>query len=144
MLGNIYYAFGLIIVVSLFTILLKFKQITNIREWHTKFKKVTGETPKEKDFRNKEESTLYSSFSSLLLIEFIWVVLGLLTNSWYVFLFLFLFTLIVNLLKKPIEFSLVDKFFGFLIVLLKIIIYLYLIINHYHLHIDTWSQIKAF
>ena len=70
MLWHIYYAFGLIIVVSLLTILIKFNQISNIREWYSKFKKVTGKTPKEKDFRSKEESVLYSSFSSVLLFEF--------------------------------------------------------------------------
>jgi hypothetical protein len=142
MLGHIYYAFGLIIVVSLLTILVKFKQITNIREWYTKFKKVTGKTPKEKDFRSKEESALYNSFSSLLLFEFTWTILGLLTNSWYVFLLLFIITLIINLLRKPIEFTFVDKMMGFLVILSKLMIYLYLVINHYHLHFDTWSYIK--
>jgi hypothetical protein len=142
MIGHIYYAFGLIIVVSLLTILIKFNQITNIREWYTKFKKVTGKTPKEKDFRSKEESALYNSFSSLLVFEFTWTILGLLTNSWYVFLLLFIITLIINLLRKPIEFTFVDKVMGFLVILSKLIIYLYLVINHYHLHFDTWSYIK--
>jgi|LakMenEpi03Aug12_release.lakeMendotaPanAssembly.Ray.scaffolds.fasta_scaffold54809_4 hypothetical protein len=142
MLGHIYYAFGLIIVVSLLTILIKFNQISNIREWYSKFKKVTGKTPKEKDFRSKEESVLYSSFSSVLLFEFSWTILGLLTNSWYVFLLLFIITLIINLIKRPIEFTFIDKVLGFIIILLKLLIYLYLVINHYHLHFDTWSYIK--
>lgn len=142
MLGHIYYTFGLIMIVSLLTILFKFNKISNIREWYTKFKKVTGKIPKEKDFRSKEESILYNSFSSLLVIEFTWTILGLLTNSWYVFLLLFTITLIINLIKKPIEFTIIDKILVFILILIKLLAYLYLVINHFHLHFNTWSYIK--
>ena len=142
MLGHVYYTFGLIIIVSLLTILVKFNKISNIREWYTKFKKVTDKIPKEKDFRSKEEYTLYNSFTSLIMFEFTWTILGLLTNSWYIFLSLFIITLIINLIRKPIEFTIIDKVLGFKLILIKLLIYLYLVINHFHLHIDTWSYIK--
>ena len=142
MLGHIYYSFGLLIIISLLTILIKFNQITNIREWYLKFKKVTNKTPKEKDFRNKEEFDLYKTFSSISLVDFIWTIGVLLTSSWYIFIFISIFTLVINFIKKPIEFTTIDKVIGFKVVLVKLLIYLYLIINHFHLHIDSWNYIK--
>jgi hypothetical protein len=143
MLGHLYYTFGLLIIISLLSILVKFDKITVIREWYIKYKKVTGKVPLKKEFRNKEESDLYNTFSSVLLLEFIWTMGGLLTGSWYIFIFMFIYTLIMNLIKKPIEFTFLGKVIFFKLFLLKLIIYLYLIINHFHLHLDTWSYIKT-
>lgn len=144
MLGHIYYAIGLFVLISLITYITKFKKITSVREWVEKFKTVTGKDPKKDDYRSKEELNLFLGISILSLGEVIWALGGLLTGSWYVFLSMFVYAIILNLLIKPIKFTLFGKIVILHFIVLKFLVYLYLIINHFHLHYDTLSIIKSY
>lgn len=144
MLGHIYYAIGLFVLISLITYITKFKKIPYVREWDEKFKTVTGKDPKKDDYRSKEELNLFLGISILSLGEVIWVLGGLLTGSWYVFLSMFVYAIILNLLIKPIKFTLFGKIVILHFIVLKFLVYLYLIINHFHLHYDTLSIIKSY
>ena len=88
MTGHLYYVFGLLITILMLFILTRFKKLSNIMEWYYKYNLVTGKPPIEKEFRSNEEFQLHNALSVSLLLEFIWVIGGLLTNSWYVFLIL--------------------------------------------------------
>lgn len=144
MIGHIYYAIGSFIIISILTILLKFKKIYSISEWVEKFKKVTRNNPEKKDFRDKDEYELYTGVIILSSIEFIWSLLGLLTNSWYIFLFLIILMTLSKSLLSLIKYTIIDKIISFSLILFKFLIYLYLIINHFHLHIDTINIIKSY
>jgi hypothetical protein len=144
MAGHIYYVFGLLITILMLFILTRFKKLSNIMEWYYKYNLVTGKPPIEKEFRSNEEFQLHNALSISLLLEFIWVIGGLLTNSWYVFLILFLSTILINFIKKPIEFTLIGRIISFIFILSKSVTYFYLIINHFHLHMDTWKLISNF
>lgn len=144
MLGHIYYAIGLFVLISLITYIIKFKKITSVREWVEKFKTVTGKDPKKDDYRSKEELNLLIGISTLSLGEVMWTLGGLLTGSWYVFLSIFVYDIILNLLINPIKFTLFGKIVILHFIVLKFLVYLYLIINHFHLHYDTLSIIKPY
>lgn len=144
MLGHIYYAIGLFVLVSLITYITRFKKIIFLREWVEKFKNVTGRDPKREDYRSEEELNLFIGISILGTVEFIWLFCGLLTSSWYVFLSIFVYAMILNLLIKPIKFTLFGKIIIFHFIILKFLLYLYLIINHFHLHYDILSIIKSY
>lgn len=142
MLGHIYYAIGLITLLSLMSIIVKFKKINSIREWFDRYKEITGKTPEKKDFRSKEENDLYNGALVLLTFEFIWVIGGLLTTSWYVFLSILLISIIIGSLVRPIRHSIVGRTITLLFLLFKFSVYLFLVINHFHLHYDILSLIK--
>ena len=97
MLGDIYYAIGLIAILVLFTKIMKFNKMNKVLEWLTKFKEITGKSPEDKDFRNKEEKDLFTGITALSSFEFIWVVVGLLTGNWLIFLLLIIYAFIINL-----------------------------------------------
>lgn len=142
MTGHIYYAIGLLVILSSLTMIMKFKKMNSIREWFDKYKVITGNSPEKADFRSKEESDLYRGISTLGIFEFMWVIGGLLTSSWYVFLSLFIYALIVGLIIKPFKYTFFGSIISIHFLLLKIVVYLFLVINHFHLHYDIFNIIK--
>jgi hypothetical protein len=142
MFGHLYYTFGLIISISILSLLFVFGKYIKMREWYSKFQKVTKERPIKDNFRTKEEHDLNLSYSILSVFEFIWVILGLLTASWYIFLTLLVISFTINFIIRPIQFTLIGKIIYFKMILLRFITYLFLIINHFHLHISLWDIIK--
>ena len=141
-MGNLYYSFGLIIILYSLSNILKFKQINSLKEWVFKFKKVTGSEPIDKDFRSKEELSLYRGLSVLSFIDFIWSIFGLLTNSWVIFLGILTLSFILRRITNSIKFSLIDKIITYIFYLAKFLLYLLLVINHFHLHYNILDLIK--
>jgi len=141
MLGHIYYAFGLIVLLISISMIMKFKKLNLIKEWRVKFKIVTGKDPQDKDFRDEEEKSLYNGMSMLSLIESIWVIIGLLTGSWFIFLSLLVYSTIINLINKPLKFTIVGKAISLKLLCIKALVYLFLILNHFHLHYDVLKLI---
>jgi len=142
MLGHIYYAIGLITVLIVLSMLMRFKKINSIREWFDKYKAVTGKAPEKKDFRSKEENDLYTGISVLAAFEFVWALGGLLTGSWYVFLSLIVYSIVLGFLIKPIRYSIIGRITALHFLILKFSVYLFLVINHFHLHYDILSIVK--
>ena len=60
-LSHIYYIFGIIVILSNISYILKFNKIFSVLEWYTIFKEVTGYKPKFNDFRKKEDYTLFTN-----------------------------------------------------------------------------------
>lgn len=141
-MGNLYYSFGLIIILYSLSNILKFKQINSLKEWVFKFKKVTGSEPIDKDFRSNEELSLYRGLSVLSFIDFIWSIFGLLTNSWVIFLGILTLSFILRRITNSIKFSLIDKIITYIFYLAKFLLYLLLVINHFHLHYNILDLIK--
>jgi len=134
--GNIYYLVGLIIfVLSLFNIF-SFYKIQEIKKWILSFKKISGKDPGDSDFKNKNDIKLVLSYSSIITLEFIWMVLGILTNSWYIFIGVILFSYLFNTFVNIIKIDIIQKYLGILIYLLRSAVILALIVNHFHLHIN--------
>ena len=142
MIGHIYYIFGLLIILSIISIIANFNKFYSIEEWYNKFKKVTGKYPEKKQFRNTEEYNLRLGTSILGYIEFTWLLLGILTSSWYIFIALFLYMTIISSIIKPIRFNIIGKVVSFHLILVRFSTYLFLVINHFHLHIDVLSIVR--
>jgi hypothetical protein len=144
MLSHIYYAIGVFILLFLIGQISMLKKIQSINEWVEKFKNVTKRNPKKNDYRSEEELNILLSVSFLSFIESIWIIFGLLTSNWYIFLFIFIYYLIINLLTRHIKFTLFGRIVILHFIIIKFLVYLYLIINHFHLHYDTLSIIKSY
>jgi hypothetical protein len=130
-LSHIYYIFGIIVLLSSLSYILKFNKIFSVLEWYTVFTEVTGSKPKFNDFRKKEDYTLFTNRNILSMFEISWILIGLFTSSWIFFLFIISYIIIVNLVFYKIKFSLISKISSFTFAIIRISIYSYLIINHF-------------
>jgi len=142
MIGHIYYTIGLIVVLSVLSMIMKFNKMNSIKEWFDKYKKITGKEPEKKDFRSKEENELYTGLSTLGVFEFIWALGGLLTGSWYIFLSLMIYAIIIGLIIKPFRYTFIGTLLSIHFLILKFFVYLFLVINHFHLHYDILGIVK--
>lgn len=136
MLGNIYYLIGLVVLILSISNIYGFYKINDIKSWIRSFKKISGTDPGPNEFRNPKDFKLLSSYSLSITIEFIWLVLGILTNSWYIYLGLIVSSYIYNGILSRITIDTIQKNLGLLFFIFKSLIILILIINHFHLHIN--------
>ncbi len=141
MLENLFYIVGLVVILSVLNIISKFKSIYSVREWEQKYKKVVGKIPVRSDYRSKSEYNLSRKMGILYLFEITWVIIGILTYNWYLFLGLIIFSFISGMILKPFRYTLVFKILSVLFLIIRLVLYTYLVINHFHLHIDTYEVI---
>lgn len=142
MIGDIYYVIGVLVLLSVISAIVRFNKLYSIKEWLEKYEKVIGRKPLKKDYRTKKEYSLSESSKILSAFEIVWVIIGLIfSNSWYVFLFIILVSYILSVILKPIKWTLIYKLSAFSFLLSKSLLYLYLIINHFFLHKETYVLI---
>jgi hypothetical protein len=141
MLGHIYYFFGLILFLINISIVSKFGTIYKIKEWVIKFKKVTSREPSQKEYKDKDFQ-YFSSYASISIMNFLWMFFGLITKSWYVFSFTIIINICVNLFTKHIgEFTIIGRILQLLKAIFTSLIIGFLVINHFHLHLDIYKMI---
>ena len=138
-LGHIFYAIGLIVALVLFSIISRFGEFYNTREWIVKYQLVTGKKPEKTDFRSEQEYSNFITLSLFDLFDFVWTFAGVLTSSWYIFASLLVWSIISNILRVKIKFEPLSRFLSFQLLCVKFISISYLIMNHFHLHQDIWK-----
>lgn len=144
LLSYIFYGFGFFIFLNSFVNLLRFNRVYFVDEWISKFKKVTGKKPMMNDFRSREDIKIYQNRSLFIVIEFIWICIGVFTNNWFIFITILIFGFLMNFITKPIKFNLLDKCLTFCYLSIKCLIYLFLFLNKFHLNLDILSIITSF
>jgi hypothetical protein len=144
MLSNLYYFFGIFILLSVISQLLKYNQIFSLSEWYEKFEKVTGKKPLKKDFRSESDWYIFMYRNPLLIFEGFWIIFGFITNNWFIFLFMVIYTKLIGFIFNKFKYNIISKYLYLNIFLIKIIIYGLIIINHFHLKLDLWIIFKDF
>lgn len=144
MIGNIYYTFGIVIILALFKVLTGFKSFYKVGEWQVKFQKVTKKKPFKSDFRTKEEYNLFQRSIIISLVEIAWVLLGLFTASWSVFLSIIILSQLLRFLFKPIKYTIPHFIASYTFFTLKLIVYCYLTLNHFFLHKEYLELLNYF
>ena len=144
MIGNIYYLIGVLVVLSTISSILKFGKLYSLKEWKEKYEKIIGRKPSKRDFRSKKEYSLSESSNILGLFELIWIIGGFFTASWYLFGIMILISYTLNVILNPIKFTILHKFVSFTFLLSRLCLYLYLIVNHFYLHQNTYSIVKSY
>ena len=142
MILNIYFIIGLLILVMSFSNMINFIKFFNIRNWALTFKRVTNKDVESKDFRTREDYNIFTIYSVFLFFEIIWLLFGIATSSWYMFLSLIILGLIVNFISKYSKFLLLSKIIGTIFSCLKFCLILFLILNHFHFHLDLLSLLR--
>jgi hypothetical protein len=141
MIGHIYYIIGLLVILSVISVLLKFTKFYSVKEWEEKYKKVVGKVPLRSDYRKIEEYHLSRKIGILYFFEILWIFAGLTTSSWYIFLSLILLPLIIGTIIKPFKFTLIFKILVLLFLIIRLGTYTFLVINHFNLHIDIYDLV---
>ncbi len=148
-MGDIFYIFGLLILVLNVYDFISYFKIIKIHNWATAFMKVNKRSPTKSDYDDETDYNLLVFVGTLGIVEFIWFVFGILSGSWKVFLLLLIFGSAITLLLKMVsKISIlgIRNFFiiiiGMSYLLMKNITILALIINHFHFHIDLLNILK--
>lgn len=144
MLSDIYYFIGIFILLSVLSNLLKFNRIFRIIEWYGKFEKVTGKKAKKADFREESEWISFYSRNMLLIFEGFWIIFGLITNNWFIFISLLVYGKIIGLMFLKIKYTIIGKYTYLHFYIVKALLYGFMIVNHFHLKWDLWKIFKDF
>jgi hypothetical protein len=140
MLANFYYFIGLFILICSFSNLINFFKFSKIRYWISTYQKVTNKDVSRKDFRTIEEYNIFTIYSVFTICEFFWFLIGLVSNSWYVFLPLIILSFATRFLARSLKHNFVYSTLGFTIQFIKFSTILILILNHFHFHLD-WIEL---
>lgn len=144
MLGHIYYSLGLISVFIICSMILKFRKNYSLSEWKEKYEKIIGRKPLKKDFRDKKEYYENIRLGILNFYEVGWVLIGLLSNSWFIFAGILIFSITISYFIKPFRYTILHKIFVFMFLLFRLSLYVFVITNHFFLHINLLDKIKWF
>jgi len=141
-MGHLYYLIGIFIWLAVLSNFYNLDKYYKIRNWISTFKKVTKKEPEVSDFREKSDHGVFSVFSSVSLLEFFWLLIGITSASWYIFCCL----LVLNFLTSAIVFGLptgiIGRYFLKVYFVLKLCMILGLILNHFHFHQDWLSLLS--
>ncbi len=132
MISNIFWFFGFIQFISLFVYIFRFRKINQSFEWNYKFKQIVGTNPIKQDFKNKESYNLFTNRVVLSLIEIIWIIFGLITNKWIIFLSILIILLTINFGLDKWRFSIIDNLVRFIFIVIRCLIYIVLSIQNFH------------
>lgn len=136
MLGHIYYFFGLIIFLSNLTLTMNILRLLKIKEWSVKFHKVSGRHPIKSDFRDNQYEQFVMA-NSVWVLTFFWIFFGLVTKSWLLFLILLILNFLVTFISKSLgQFNFLSKMLEVFRIIINTSIIGFLIINHFHLHMN--------
>jgi hypothetical protein len=139
---NIYYIIGLLALLACSIIVFKFNRFYYLREWIFKFKKINGKTPKLNEFRSKSDYNDFISLSVSSMVLTIWIIIGLFTNNWFIFLSLIIINMLVDLTIP--KWNIIHKSITFLKSFIYLIIVLFLILNNFIWKLDILQFFNNF
>lgn len=135
MLGHIFYFIGLFVFIISISKSISYFRFIDIKEWFLAYIKVTEKEPEKKDYRSEKEYNLFIGFGCVVLLETFWLICGILSKNWMIFLSLIIIRSILSMIINKLPYS-SQKFFGTLIGFIISGIILLLVVNHFHLHLD--------
>ena len=140
MLGDIFYVFGLFLFFLTLTKSFAYFKFIDVKEWIIKFTEKIKRTPIKSDYRSLQEYNMMVSFGLIMVFESLWFILGLLTSNWKIFGIVLLFNMLSKVIIDKLPFP-VQKVVGSLLSIIRSILIIVLVINHFHLHYDLYSLI---
>ena len=143
MISDLFYIIGLFILIISFSNAINFIKFNSIRRWALTYRKVTGSDVLKKDFKSNEDYNIFTIYSLFLVVESIWFIIGLISASWYVFLLLLCVSLILILINKYFGYNIIFTTIGFIFSFLKFPVILFLILNHFHFHLDILTYLES-
>jgi len=94
-----FYGIGLLIIILNIVILLNHNIIFDTADFIFKYRKITGNKPCIKDFKGNFSYELMLFWSSTVIFSTTWIVIGLFTNNWLIFLCMIIGNIFFNKLS---------------------------------------------
>lgn len=140
-LSHLFYFSGLLLFLANIGLLTKINSILKVQSWSRAFSKVTKKQPEKSDMQSEQYKDLMN-YNSVILADFFWVFFGIITSNWKFSLLTIAIMLIFNFLLNLSNNKLFLKSFNFLKLILMTVSIGLLVINHFHLHMDLFEEIK--
>jgi hypothetical protein len=140
MLATIYYFTGLLLILMNINLVINLPKYLYLREFVTKFKKVTKKQPTESDFNVDE----YGFFSATLVTELFnitWFFFGLIGANWLVFIIFFVQNTFFNVVGLISKSKLLTNLSLSLKVLITFTLLCILVFNHFHFKVNLTNFI---
>jgi hypothetical protein len=129
MFNYIFYSIGLLIIINLLLVLATFKKRFFVIEWYDKYQKLIGKKPTREEFRSENDYKLFKSQGLTNIIESLWVILGLITPYWYVFLGIIIYGKICKIIFNKIKYNFLSRIVIIQNILIKLIAYIILLVT---------------
>lgn len=139
-MSSFYYGIGLFVVLLNIIVLFNHTLIFNTVDWAFKFKKVTKRNPQVKDFTEGLcfNSLLFWSFTVVVSVS--WIIIGILSGLWFIYLGLLLSNITFNRLSKLFDrMPNIRRKLMFTKCLILTAVISFLVLNHFHFKIDLIS-----
>jgi len=134
MIGDLYYLLGLIMSVFNLSLITSLNSILKTEEWMVSFQKVNCRYPSKTEFKEGQLIKM-NLFNYYTIVTSLWMILGLVSKSWFVFLsLLFINFLSMRIIEKIGIHKKVSKFFRILLFSANAFVILFLVLNHFHFH----------
>ena len=134
-MSDFFYSIGLLIIIFNLSSLIQYRKIFDITEWLTKYKLITGKDAVFEDFKNKNDYDLLLFWSFTVVSTVVWMLFGLLSNQWMIFLFVFLINIALNRVKNSLN-KRIKLILTFTKSFLGLSIISFLVINYFLLKLD--------
>jgi hypothetical protein len=144
MISDIFYGVGFLVILLNILCLFRHKRIIEVNDWLSKYKKIIGRNPNKDDFRTKEDLETLLLWSFTVVITLFWMILGLLSKNWAIFLIIFGLNILANYLSKlSSSYIIIISFLKLIKSIVMISLISFLVINHFHLKIDIINYLKS-
>lgn len=144
MLSDIYYFFGIFILLSFASQLINFNRFFRVIDWYGKFLKVTGKNAIKDDFPNQEDWNIFITYGLFTVLDGIWMILGLITNNWFIFIGLVVISKTISFITIKLKLNFLKKYIYLLFLGSKTSLYTLMIVNHFHIGLDLWALFRGF
>ena len=135
MFGDLFYFIGLIISFVNLGLIPSLNSILRTEEWVSSFQKINGRFPSKLDFKEVEQLKKMNVFYYYTVSSTLWMVIGLVSKSWFVFLsLLFINFLVMRILNKIGIHKSISKYTRIFLVTFNTILTFLLVLNHFHFH----------
>lgn len=130
---DIFYLLGVFIVIINVICLLNYKVSYSTIEWIIKYKEITGSNPSLIEHRGIKNYHILLFWSITTLLSISWIIFGLLTKIWFVFLGILLINFILNKLIYSVRINRLKNMIILMKSLTLIITIVILIYNHFNI-----------
>lgn len=135
-MGHFFYFIGIFVFLGSLSNVINFNSFNKIKNWIITFKKIAGKTPVKSDYKNKGDYGVYTTYTTFASMESFWMLIGIVTQSWYIFISILLLNVVLNIILTIFKSNIIEKLLLNVYGVCKLICILGLIVNHFHFHYD--------
>lgn len=143
MFGDLFYFVGLIVAFINLSMIPILNSVLKTEEWVLSFQKINGRFPSKLDFKDDNQMKKMNAFYYHTIFSTVWMFLGLVSKSWFVFLSVLLINfLVMRILDKIGIHKNFSKYTRIVLVTFNTLVIFFLVLNHFHFHFQFLEFFK--